>query len=103
MITEKPDFLEIKRANTGFFVLRTFDDENGRPTEIEKAPVEFWAIERDTFALYPITLEGLHADNVYILCPHGAVERVNIDGFVSQDEWLRSLQEDFDKKMGAPK
>lgn len=96
MIAAEFDLLKIGRANPGFFVLRTLGDgETGYPLDVDKVPVEFWAIEKGSYALYPITPEGLHSDCPYILYPHGVVERVNIDAFPSVAAWLQSQQDDF--------
>jgi len=37
------------------------------------APVMFWALEVDTYAPYPVTMDGVQVSNVRILTPCGKV------------------------------
>lgn len=93
----KFDLSRTIRANPGFFVVHTLNDEGGYPAEVDQAPILAWAFEADSLVPYPVTLEGVQTHNAYILLPHGAVERTNIDGFASVAEWLES-QRDEDRK-----
>lgn len=97
------DFARTIQANPGFFVLHALSDDNGYPTDVDQASILAWAFEVDSLVPYPVTLEGVRTDNAYILQPHGAVERTNIDGFASVADWLKSQQDDYAKKHGGPK
>ena len=87
------DVLHISAANPDFFVLRVLcDEETGYPFDIEKVPVLCWAIERASYAAYPITPEGVHLEPAYIQYPHGTVECVGVDIFGDAGALLAGLQ-----------
>lgn len=103
MNVAKPKFVGTISANPGFYVLTEIGDDNGYPVEADKAPVVAWALEEDSLAAYPVTLEGVQTDNDYVLYPDGAVERPGIDGFRSVTEWLAAQQDDHAKTYGPQK
>lgn len=81
------EFIGVFAAQPGFFVLELMRG-NGDEIEPIQYPVLFWAIESESLAPYPITLEGIKTESNYILQPDGSVERPGIDGFGSVDAWL---------------
>lgn len=103
IIAAKLVFSNAIQANPGYFILTALGDENGYPSEVYKTPILAWALEGELFAPYPITLEGTQTDNCYILAPHGIVERAFLDSFLSEDDFLKSKQEDHMAKHGRPK
>lgn len=81
------EFIGVFAAQPGFFVLEVMYDD-GDELEPITHPVLFWAIESQTYAPYPITLDGVKTENTYILQPDGSVERPGIDGYPDVHSWL---------------
>ncbi len=87
-----PAFAAIVPNDQAFFVLGVLTGDDGSPACAIKYPVVAWALEMETLAPSPVTLEGLQPDNCYLLQPDGTVERPGIDGFSSVDHWLAEQQ-----------
>jgi hypothetical protein len=94
----RPDFGTAIPALAGFYVLGVLSDGNGYPCEAIQYPVVAWVLEEESFAPYPVTLEGVQFDNVYILQPDGSVERPCLDGYPSVAEWLADQQAKHEQK-----
>lgn len=91
-------FIKIIVANPGFYVLDILTgDDTVEPIQY---PVIAWALEDGALAPYPITQEGIQLQNVYILQPHGTVERACIDGYPSVGDWLDAQKKEFIAKKG---
>ncbi len=86
-------------ANPGFFVVHALCDDNGYPGEVDQTPVVAWAFEVGSLAPYPVTLDGLRTDSVYILQPHGAVSRAEKDSWPSVADWLKSQQDEYTEEL----
>jgi hypothetical protein len=95
----RPDFGATIPAQPGFYMLGVLGDGDGFPFEVIQYPVVAWALETESFAPYPVTLEGVQFDNVAILQPDGVVEIPCVGGYPSVAEWLADQQ----AKHGARK
>lgn len=87
-------------SSPGYFALElTFEGE--KPVAYRKAIVA-WALEADTFAPYPITLEGLIVENVAILRPDGAVDMPCNAFYDDLQEWLEEAHAEHVAERARP-
>jgi len=87
---------EVIPATPGYFVLAPVHKEAGE-VEALLTPVVAWALERDTFQPYPISLDGLDVDAPAILRPDGKVDRLGRESFSCIADWLVDMQLHFPK------
>jgi hypothetical protein len=90
------EFVEIFPANEPHYVLDVLTGDGS--IEPIKYRVLFWALEAKTLFPYPVTLEGVQTDNVYILEPCGKVERPGLDGYANMDEWFADQKKKFARR-----
>lgn len=82
-------------ATPGYFALTPVSNEAETAFDALRSPIVAWALERDTFQPYPISLDGIDVDTPSILRPDGKVDRLGGESFSSVDEWLVDLQKQF--------
>lgn len=86
---------QVVEANPGYFVLTPVENEEGTALEALQTPVVAWALERDTYQPYPITLNGIDILTPCILRPDGKVDRLDQETFASIAEWLQDVEKRF--------
>ena len=60
------DFLGEVTANSDFFLLELYKVADRVP-EVFFHPIVAWALESQTYCPYPVTLNGVQTENIYII------------------------------------
>ena len=81
------------QAEPGWRVLTILENENGCPSEVDKAYVIGWAFEEnDEFSIpYPVITTGAVIDADWLLQPDGTVEQPN-GGWFPRETRIYSLE-----------
>ena len=86
--------MQVIPAAPGYFVISPVFDTDKTDVFIDHMadPIIGWAVDRESFQPYPITLNGVDENTPSILKPDGSIDRLGMESYDSLDKWIADLR-----------